>query len=233
MMSVQESNPLQLKKEKTQGTSITIICWILVAICNTSLVSYSKATQRRAINMHVINGDNAEQIAAILKAEHPKITSNTIRTWLEKQDEATGTSPQEDRLLIESQARNSALKDAEISLTSIKIDTVKAFRSLKRQVFDEEGNLKVQFKSGEGAWNTFRGLMNDMEKMLEKERERLEPEEIAKGINRAIRKTAKLSKFLDSNPDVFRQFFQNLKLEITISKNLDIAFIEENSEREG
>ncbi|EMJ94841.1 hypothetical protein [Leptospira alstonii] len=195
-------------------------------------MSYSKAAERRAYNLCVISGYNPEQIAAALKPDYPKITANTIRNWLSKIDETTGTTALQDREKALLNARNEALKDAEISLTTLRVNTVRTFKALKNQIFDKEGNLTIEFKSGEGALNTFRGLMNDIERMLEKEKERVEPVEVARGVHRAIKGTPELHAFLKLNPIVFSQYIANIKREVSMMKDIDIAFLPELTDGE-
>ncbi|AVQ11698.1 Uncharacterized protein XB16_1366 [Leptospira santarosai] len=197
-------------------------------------MSYSKLLKRRAYNLFVISGYNPEQIASALKPEHPKLTANTIRNWLSEIDETTGTTPEQDREKALSNARNEALKDAEISLTTLRVNTVRTFKALKSQIFDKQGNLTVEFKSGEGALNTFRGLMNDIERMLEKEKERVEPVEVARGVHRAIKDTPALHTFLKAHPKVFSQYIENIKREVSMMKDIDIdiAFLPELTDGE-
>ncbi|WP_061246757.1 hypothetical protein [Leptospira noguchii] len=195
-------------------------------------MSYPKAAERRAYNLCVISGYNPEQITAALKPDFPKITSNTIRNWLSKIDETTGTTPLQDRERTLLNARNEALKEAEISLTTLRINTVKTFKAIKKQIFNPDGTLSVEFKSGEGALNTFRGLMNDIERMLEKEKERVEPVEIARGVHRAIKSTPQLHTFLKENPKIFSQYIENIKREVSMMKDIDIAFLPELTDGE-
>ncbi|WP_036072675.1 hypothetical protein [Leptospira noguchii] len=195
-------------------------------------MSYSKAVQRRAYNLYVISGYNPEQIASTLKPEYPKITSNTIRNWLSEIDDSTGTNAEQDREQALLNAKNEALKDAEISLTTLRVNTVRTFKAIKNQIFDKQGNLTVEFKSGEGALNTFRGLMNDIERMLEKEKERVEPVEIARGVHRAIKSTPQLHTFLKENPKIFSQYIENIKREVSMMKDIDIAFLPELTDGE-
>ncbi|EMO76168.1 hypothetical protein LEP1GSC127_3503 [Leptospira kirschneri str. 200801925] len=195
-------------------------------------MSYPKAAERRAYNLSVISGYNPEQIASVLKADYPKITSNTIRNWLSKVDETTGTTALQDREKALLNAKNEALKEAEISLTTLRLNTVRTFKAIKGQIFDKEGNLTIEFKSGEGALNTFRGLMNDIERMLEKEKERIEPVEVARGVHRAIKGTPKLNKFFQSNPEVLSQYIANIKREVSTMSFIDIAFLPELTDGE-
>ncbi|EKP13288.1 hypothetical protein [Leptospira borgpetersenii] len=195
-------------------------------------MSYSKVLKRRAYNLYVISGYNPEQITSALKPEYPKITSNTIRNWLTEIDETTGTTAEQDREKTLLNAKNEALKEAEISLTTLRVNTVRTFKAIKNQIFDTQGNLKVEFKSGEGALNTFRGLMNDIERMLEKEKERVEPVEVARGVHRAIKGTPKLNKFFQSNPEVLSQYIANIKREVSTMKDIDIAFLPELTDGE-
>ncbi|EMJ66236.1 hypothetical protein [Leptospira sp. P2653] len=195
-------------------------------------MSYSKILKRRAYNLFVISGYNPEQIASALKTEYPKLTANTIRNWLSEIDETTGTTAEQDREKALLNARNEALKEAEISLTTLRVNTVRAFKAIKSQIFDSQGNLTIEFKSGEGALNTFRGLMNDIERMLEKEKERVEPVEVARGVHRAIKSTPKLNKFFQSNPEVLSQYIANIKREVSTMKDIDIAFLPELTDGE-
>ncbi|MDI7196320.1 hypothetical protein [Leptospira santarosai] len=195
-------------------------------------MSYPKAAERRAYNLSVISGYNPEQIAAALKPDYPTITSNTIRNWLSKIDETTGTTPLQDRERALLNARNEALKEAEISLTTLRVNTVRTFKALKSQIFDKQGNLTVEFKSGEGALNTFRGLMNDIERMLEKEKDRIEPIEVARGVHRAIKSTPKLDKFFQANPNILTQYIENIKREVSMMKDIDVAFLPELTDGE-
>ncbi|ULH28711.1 hypothetical protein FH581_015385 [Leptospira weilii] len=195
-------------------------------------MSYSKILKRRAYNLFVISGYNPEQIASALKTEYPKLTANTIRNWLSEIDETTGTTAEQDREKALLNARNEALKEAEISLTTLRVNTVRAFKAIKSQIFDSQGNLTIEFKSGEGALNTFRGLMNDIERMLEKEKERVEPVEVARGVHRAIKSTPELHVFLKANPIVFSQYIENIKREVSMMKDIDIAFLPELTDGE-
>ncbi|WP_061217723.1 hypothetical protein [Leptospira weilii] len=195
-------------------------------------MSYSKILKRRAYNLFVISGYNPEQIASALKTEYPKLTANTIRNWLSEIDETTGTTAEQDREQALLNARNEALKEAEISLTTLRVNTVRAFKAIKKEIFNEDGNLSISFKSGEGALNTFRGLMNDIERMLEKEKERIEPVEVARGVHRAIKGTPKLNKFFQSNPEVLSQYIANIKREVSMMKDIDIAFLPELTDGE-
>ncbi|WP_061231348.1 MULTISPECIES: hypothetical protein [Leptospira] len=195
-------------------------------------MSYPKAAERRAYNLSVISGYNPEQIRAALKPDYPKITANTIRNWLSKVDETTGTTALQDREKALLNARNEALKEAEISLTTLRLNTVRTFKAIKKQIFNEDGDLSIAFKSGEGALNTFRGLMNDIERMLEKEKERVEPVEVARGVHRAIKGTPKLNKFFQSNPEVLSQYIANIKREVSTMKDIDIAFLPELTDGE-
>ncbi|ULH30035.1 hypothetical protein [Leptospira weilii] len=195
-------------------------------------MSYSKILKRRAYNLFVISGYNPEQIASALKTEYPKLTANTIRNWLSEIDETTGTTAEQDREKALLNARNEALKEAEISLTTLRVNTVRAFKAIKSQIFDSQGNLTIEFKSGEGALNTFRGLMNDIERMLEKEKERVEPVEVARGVHRAIKSTPELHVFLKSHPIVFSQYIANIKREVSMMKDIDIAFLPELTDGE-
>ncbi|WP_061235216.1 hypothetical protein [Leptospira weilii] len=195
-------------------------------------MSYSKILKRRAYNLFVISGYNPEQIASALKTEYPKLTANTIRNWLSEIDETTGTTAEQDREKALLNARNEALKEAEISLTTLRVNTVRTFKAIKSQIFDSQGNLTIEFKSGEGALNTFRGLMNDIERMLEKEKERVEPVEVARGVHRAIKSTPELNAFLKSRPIVFSQYIANIKREVSMMKDIDIAFLPELTDGE-
>ncbi|WP_061224005.1 hypothetical protein [Leptospira weilii] len=195
-------------------------------------MSYSKILKRRAYNLFVISGYNPEQIASALKTEYPKLTANTIRNWLSEIDETTGTTAEQDREKALLNARNEALKEAEISLTTLRVNTVRTFKAIKSQIFDSQGNLTIEFKSGEGALNTFRGLMNDIERMLEKEKERVEPVEVARGVHRAIKSTPELNAFLKANPIVFSQYIANIKREVSMMKDIDIAFLPELTDGE-
>ncbi|EMF79745.1 hypothetical protein LEP1GSC188_1460 [Leptospira weilii serovar Topaz str. LT2116] len=195
-------------------------------------MSYSKILKRRAYNLFVISGYNPEQIASALKPEYPKLTANTIRNWLCEIDETTGTTAEQDREKALLNARNEALKEAEISLTTLRVNTVRTFKAIKSQIFDSQGNLTIEFKSGEGALNTFRGLMNDIERMLEKEKERVEPVEVARGVYRAIKGTPELHSFLKSHPIVFSQYIANIKREVSMMKDIDIAFLPELTDGE-
>ncbi len=199
---------------------------------NTVPVSYPKSARRRAYNLFVISGYNPEQIANTLRPEFPKITAQTIRNWLSEKDEITGTSAEQDRDLTLLNAQKEALKEAEINLTTLRVNTVRAFKALKKQIFDEDGNLNLSFKSGEGAWNTFRGLMNDIERMLEKEKERVEPVEVARGVHRAIKNTPKLNKFFQNEPEVLRQYIENIKREVSSMKQVDISILPEITDGE-
>ncbi|WP_061261718.1 hypothetical protein [Leptospira interrogans] len=194
--------------------------------------SYHKILRKRAYNLYVISGYNPEQIAAALRPEYPKITSNTIRNWISEVDETTGTTAKEDRDISLFNARNEALKEAEISLTTLRVNTVRTFKAIKKQIFNEDGDLSIAFKSGEGALNTFRGLMNDIERMLEKEKERVEPVEVARGVHRAIKGTPALHTFLKAHPKVFSQYIENIKREVSMMKDIDIAFLPELTDGE-
>ncbi|MDI7213803.1 hypothetical protein [Leptospira santarosai] len=195
-------------------------------------MSYSKILKRRAYNLFVISGYNPEQIASALKPEYPKITSNTIRNWLSEIDDSTGTTAEQDREKTLLNAKNEALKEAEISLTTLRVNTVKTFKAIKKQIFNDDGTLSIAFKSGEGALNTFRGLMNDIERMLEKEKERVEPVEVARGVHRAIKSTPELHVFLKANPKIFTQYIENIKREVSMMKDIDIAFLPELTDGE-
>ncbi|UPY80743.1 hypothetical protein FH581_021920 [Leptospira weilii] len=195
-------------------------------------MSYSKVLKRRAYNLFVISGYNPEQIASALKTEYPKLTANTIRNWLSEVDETTGTTAEQDREKTLLNAKNEALKEAEISLTTLRLNTVRTFKAIKKQIFNDDGSLSIAFKSGEGALNTFRGLMNDIERMLEKEKERVEPVEVARGVHRAIKSTPELNAFLKSHPIVFSQYIENIKREVSMMKDIDIAFLPELTDGE-
>ncbi|MDI7187999.1 hypothetical protein QMM42_17665, partial [Leptospira santarosai] len=82
------------------------------------------------------------------------------------------------------------------------------------------------------ALNTFRGLMNDIERMLEKEKDRIEPVEVARGVHRAIKSTPKLDTFFQANPTILIQYIENIKREVSMMKDIDIAFLPELTDGE-
>lgn len=74
--------------------------------------------------------------------------------------------------------------------------------------------------------------MNDIERMLEKEKERVEPVEVARGVHRAIKSTPALHTFLKAHPKVFSQYIENIKREVSMMKDIDIAFLPELTDGE-
>lgn len=178
---------------------------------NTFPMSYSKSAKDAAYRYIVLCGYNPEQTANALRADYPKITSNTVRKWMSTKDKLTGNTWEEEREEARKSARKEVQKEAQTLQSGLKMQTLQIIQGLRSKIMDDNGNLLLEPKSAEGGIYALLGAIKRLEEMEEKENKRFDPVVAARQIYDAILATPDLNQFLKKHPKVNEQFLANLR----------------------
>lgn len=111
-------------------------------------MAYDAIAKLRALQLF-ISGNNAEEIARVLKTDYPFLSANTVREWIEKEkDPNTGISWEQTRNSIERRAHDMMVSAAAREKTDLAGQLEEARQIAYRQITGENPPI---FKTLEGA----------------------------------------------------------------------------------
>ena len=130
---------------------------------------YAESVKIRAYTLFISPGESPEEIARILKADHPRITAKTIRKWAETPDQ-DGMTWEDRRSSIQTEVRRSLDEQAVSTRARMKgrLETV------LQKLYDDLHNEKLtpKFKTLEGAAHAIKSVAQFLVQLEDQEQDR-------------------------------------------------------------